>query len=852
MRTLLAVLTAAVALAPRSDAAAQSAARSPLPAVTSRDTVIIAAARHYDAGPIHRWLLGQTYRDYWIIPLRVPVLDLQTYAGGLEPIKEGGGKQTSNLRLGASDGTEYVFRPINKAGVNPPDRLRGTVVEALFRDQISAMFPAAALVAAPLVDAAGVLHATPQLAVMPNDERLGRFRERFINQLALIEAYPTKRQDGPGFRGAVDVIDSEELIPLLDSLPTNRVDERAYLAARLTDFLLGDNDRHHGNWKWARFGSGKRVQWVPIARDRDHAFHNYDGMLAKVASRIAPNLTTFDGHFADIAALSHNARTVDRRLLVSLDRTAWDSVASALQRRFTDHVIDSAVSRTPTEYRALRPPLAVKLRQRRDGLREVAGRFYDELARVVDVHATDVTDHAAVTYLDDRRVRVALSASGETYFDRTFESHDTREVRVYLHDGDDSATVRGDAESRIVVRVIGGNGDNALRDSTARQQTRLYDRGRTRGIAYGPDSLRDTLFDRRPWVNDTGAVRPPSVDFGSRVRPIAGFDGGSGLGIVPQIGVSWARSGFGREPYSTFVSVDGAYSFGIDGYRVTLFGDHRLEHSPVHVMATARMSDFEVINFHGIGNQSPREPDDYFHVDQRQWMLQPALAIALGRRESDLTVGPVVQYAVTDGPEARFIAREQPYGVGHFGQAGARMGLRYDARDNASYATRGFLVDATSSVYPALWDVEHPFTTVSASATTFVGLPLPRHPVLAFRGGGRKVWGEAPFHELAFIGGRGTVRGMDAQRYAGDASMYGTAELRVPIASVRYVLPLDVGLLGFGDAGRVYVDGDSPGGWHRVAGGGVWIGILDEGTGLSFTWTSSAEKRFLLGTGLRF
>ena len=51
------------------------------------------------------------------------------------------------------------------------------------------------------------------------------------------------------------------------------------------------------------------------------------------------------------------------------------------------------------------------------------------------------------------------------------------------------------------------------------------------------------------------------------------------------------------------------------------------------------------------------------------------------------------------------------------------------------------------------------------------------------------------------------------QRYAGDASLYGTTELRVPLAKFPFILPLDVGAIGFYDAGKVYVNGD-----RRVAG----------------------------------
>ena len=829
-----------------------ASAQRPAARVVSSDSATIAAGSYYDAGPISRFFLGNTYRDYWVKPIRVPVLNVRSYAGGLEPLKEGGGMQTLNLRFGAVDGSEFVFRVVNKASVNPPPRFRGTIGEAIYRDQVSAMFPAAAVVAAPLVEAAGVLHATPELTVMPEDPLLGKYRDHFTGQLGMIEAYPTKPEEGPGFGGAVEIINSEELIPLLDSLPNHRVDDRAFLAARLTDFLLGDTDRHLGNWKWARFGyATNRIQWLPVPRDRDHAFHNYDGALARVASKVAPALTTFGGEFADIRSLSRNARTMDRRLLAGLEKPVWDSVARALQQRITDDVIDSAVARTPGEFAALVPSFGAKLRQRRDGLFGVADKFYTELSRVVDVHATNAPDVASIVYRDGGTVDLDLRSGDVAYFRRRFDPRETKEVRVYLHDGNDSATVTGTASSRIVVRVIGGNGSNTLTDSTTLGVARLYDTGRVTGVSYGPDSLQDTLFNRRPWVRDTGAFQPPTPDAGTGFRPMAGFGGGSGLGFVPQVGLSWTRYGFARQPYATRIGLEAEYSTAIDGIRVSLIGDHRLEQSRLHFTALARVSDFEVINFHGEGNATAREPKDFFRVDQRQWLFQPAVALALGRRESDVTLGPVVQYSASS-PMGRFIDREQPYGYGNFGQAGVRLGLRYDTRDNASYATRGFLFDASTSAFPGMWDVAHPFSQVSGSATTFFQLDVPARPVLAFRGGGRKVWGEAPFHELAYIGGRGTLRGMDAQRYSGDASLYGTSEIRIPVARIRHVVPIDLGVLGFTDAGRVYVNGSSPGGWHVVAGGGLWFGVPDQATGLSVTFTSSAQKRVMLGTGLRF
>jgi hypothetical protein len=823
--------------------------------ITNTDSTAIAAATHYDAGPFKRFFLGNTYRDYWAKPVRVPELPLQTYAGGLKPLKEGGGKQTKNLRLGAADGSEWVFRPVNKAKVNLPEWYRGTVVAAIGRDQVSAMYPAAGIIAAPIVGAAGVLHVTPAFTVMPNDESLGKFRDDFINQLGTLEEYPNTPDDAPGFGGAGDIIDSEQLLPMLDSVPGTTVDARAFLRARLTDALIADLDRHHQNWKWGRFGPSETAVWVPIPRDRDHAFHTYDGFLLRLGSKFATNLTRFEGKYEPVASLSSRSRNLDQRLLAGLEKPTWDSIAADIQRRVTDAVIDSALSRTPAPYRATIPSFTAKLRQRRDGLAAYANEFYGTLAKVVDVHATDRNDRATVLYNDDGSATIVLRSGDQTYFRRRFAPAETREVRVYLHDGDDSAIVRGYAPNAIPVRIVGGNGTNQLVDSTGVRSrlVHLYDRGTVRGINYGPDSLRDTLFNRRPWVNDTGSYQPPAKDYGSNIKPKFGFGGGSGLGIVPKVGVQWTRYGFMQEPYASRVELEAEYSTRISGYRLTLLGDKRFERSRMHVMATGRMSDFDVVNFYGFGNSTEEiEPEEFYEARQRQWSFEPALAWSLIGRESDLTLGPTIQYSTTDDVADRFLSTDRPYGFGDFGQAGMRLGLRWDRRNHENYASRGFLLDASSNYFPAMWDVRHAFSTVGGSAATYLELPLPLNPVIAVRGGGKKVFGDAPFHEAAFLGGRGTIRGIDADRFAGDASLFGTTELRLPLGRIPFFIPLDIGALGFMDAGRVWMDSESPGGWHTVAGGGLWFGIIDPGTGFSLMLTNSSVKRVLIGTGLRF
>ena len=147
-----------------------------------------------------------------------------------------------------------MFRLVDKAASGVPSELHGTPVQQVLQDVVSSQNPAAAQIAAPIVEAAGVLHATATLMVMPNDPALGEFRHDFAGRLGEIEPFPNVPKDAKeGWAGASKIIDSPELLKLLNTEAKEHVDARAFLMARLTDFLINDNDRHAGQWKWARF-----------------------------------------------------------------------------------------------------------------------------------------------------------------------------------------------------------------------------------------------------------------------------------------------------------------------------------------------------------------------------------------------------------------------------------------------------------------------------------------------------------------------------------------------------------------------------------------------------------------------
>jgi hypothetical protein len=849
-------LTAALLAAGISSAAAQS------PRGAASDTVVV-AGQIYEAGSFRRWLLGDNYRDAWTTPIKVPVLDLKTFHGGLKPTKVGGGMQAKSLRLVAPDSSEYVFRQVRKTNLVLTDQYRHTVVWDIVRDEGSASHPTGAIAAAPMLDAVGVLHPTPRLYFMPDDPILGEFRKEFAGILGMIEEYPSVPKKGRAFADAENVIDSHELLAKIDSSPKNQVDARKLLTARLVDLLLGDNDRHPDNWKWARLTKG--AQWEPVSRDRDKVFVSYEGTLMSIVRFMVPSLVTFSNKYPDPSKLFANAGEFDRRLLGSLDQVVWDSVAASLMQRVTDSVIDNAVRAMPPEYAASSRAIAAKLTARRNGLRGAADRYYRELWHVAEIHGTGADDEAIVVRAADGLVSVRIqSGNNPPYFSRWFEPGETAEIRIYLHGGNDRATIEGSAAHSIKVRIIGGNGTNTFTDLSTvggrRNPTLFYDAGTVADVKYAKDTIDEKKnvdnafnhrFNRRPWVHAYGGLIPPITDRGADISPVASIHSQRGLGIYPVIGAARHVYGFRTVPYSSKMAADFAYATGSGRMRIRTELDKRFEGSDLHVPVTAGMSQFEVVQFKGFGNDVGYLRGRFYDVRQRQWAINPAIGLSFSP-VSDVSIGPIVRYTTTDSLTNRFLTQLRPYGFDNFGQAGLRLKVHLDSRYYPDTLKPRVVLDVHGSGYPAVWDVATRYESVDAVAAAFFTLPVGNKPVLALRAGGKKLWGAFPYFDAAFLGGSETLRTEERQRYAGDASLYGTTELRVPIAKFPFILPLDVGAIGFMDAGKVFVNGNAPGGWHSAVGAGFWVGYLNPGTSVNVLVRNKSDRRITTSFGFAF
>jgi hypothetical protein len=825
----------------------------------------VAIGPQYKAGGLHRALWGGDYRDVWTTPVSLEVLDLQTYAGGLTPTRTIGHGQTEALALKGRDGKDYTFRTVVKdpTGLLPVE-LQETIARKILLDQMASGHPAAHVIAPGLLQPAGILHNVPRLVIMPDDPVLGEFRAAFANKVGDIEEWGGT----PGFAGTKKTIDGEEMWKRLRQSPEVRADSRAYLKARLLDQLMGDWDRHRDQWRWAEVGGKQR--WQPVPEDRDQAFVLYEGFFNSLLRPQLPMLVQFGPRYSSLAGLTFDGWDVDKRILADLDKPVWDEVARELQGELTDAVLEAAVVRQPPEYHARnRDRLLAGLKARRDTLPVQADRFYRYINRTVDVFGTDEHERVEAHRFDNGDLELTVRAAGadgegagEPYLQRRFVPAVTKEVRVYLYGGNDKVVVTGEHHGGVLLRIIAGDGADVLDDSRG---------GGTRFSASGPQARvvagRGTHWDRRPYKEPPTAKRGewiPARDWGRLTVPRPLLTYAADYGALIGAAVTTTGYGFRKAPWSDQQTVQVVYSTGETGFRGSYLGQFRFENSPLRVGLFAAGSGIDVSRFFGQGNETTFEGDqDTYKVDQKSAHLEPSLIYGVGDNV-DVSLGVVAKYYDTDPRDNPVLKDTTFYGQGGFTELGLSARLRVDATDHRALPRRGVFASMGALFYPSVADVTDTFGSIHGQARVFLATSGELAPTLALKAGGERVFGTHPFFDSAFIGGRpafnplepggeSSVRGLPPQRYAGDGSLFGGAELYLPLTRAFLLVPGQVGISGFVDVGRVFNEGESSDRWHPGYGGGVFFASPARRNLVSFTiGRSEGRTGFYIRAGLAF
>ena len=807
------------------------------------ETRVLTANSELAAGSVHRLLLGDHYRDLWTTPFEVEVLDFSTEAGGLKPLFRVGGAQTFGLALKGADGKNYTFRSLNKdLAQNLNEQLRDSLVGRIFQDQQASMHPASNSMVPPLAKAAGVLHNVPRLVVLPDDPALGEFRELFAGRLGTIEEFPTEASDEyAGFQGATEIIKTNDIVTQWLASPEVRIDGRALLRLRLFDFFLGDWDRHANNYRWARLPG--KTAWQPLPEDRDQAFVNFQGLIPALARPFEPRQLRFEEDYPSSIGLTLQGWPIHRWFLAELDHATWIEIANDLSNRITDDVINEAVSLMPKAYMELNAnELASTLRARRDKLPRIAERIYHFINAQVDVQATDKNDRIDLRDLGDGKLAVSVSLKNEQnpYFKRQLSAGDTKSLRLYLRDGQNTVECHGLVGGAFKIDVIGNRSNDVLNgcdDAKLRfTETEELEQRKT-PLRASTNALKNVAL---PSLN----IPPESVrprDWGTSILPnyLARFD--SDDGPIAGGGFTVDRFEFGKNPFGQRHKFSAGVSLTRGAFEAKYHGVFQLWDPKLQSSLNASVSSLREADFYGFGNDTSDDgSSDFFETDQTRTTITPGLDYLM-TPELNLFGGVGFNFNSTDDDEDTLLNNLAPLGVGDFGWVNLFGGLDYDTRDKTLANGAGVRVRLQGSVSPGFFDVDDSFNSVEGEVAGFFDVG---RGSLVLRAGGKNVSGEFPFQEAAYLGGRTNHRGFDTNRFAGDASVFATAEYKLPLGEApAYLAKAKYGLSVFADVGRVFVDDDEDSDdLHPAAGVSLWASALNRLLLMSLSVAQSEDE----------
>jgi hypothetical protein len=780
---------------------------------------------------IHRWLFGENYRREWAEPVKLPVIRLSQIHGGLIPIREGGGMQSKSLRLKDKNGHEWVLRTVEKTPEKLlPDNLQGTFAVDWVDDAMSGQHPFSALIVPPLAEAAGVPHANPIIGLVVADDALGEYSKIFTGVVCLLEE---REPIGPSDN---TIKMTREVVKSYD----NRIDGEKFLRARMLDLLIGDWDRHEDQWRWATTKNGKEKLYVGVPRDRDQVFHLSEGLFPSIAALpwIYPLLDHFDGKIPHVKYSLFKTRFIKAFPDAQFSHADWMRIANEFVKAETDAVLEEALKRLPVEtYRIRHNVLFSKLKQRRDNIPAAMDEYFKFVNRIVDVRTTDKDELVTITDGDNNGMRVAINKINkngqvkDTVMNMTYHPDVTKELRLYVSGGDDKIVINT-SNTLINLRVIDSAGTKLIDVKQANRKVKVY--GPTDNIKFTGDVGRLS----KHLSNDTANNRFVPASTYNIWMPLATAGLNKDDGFLLGLGFKYTGvDGFRKLPYSTVQQLMITHSFATDAFRIKYNGEwiQAFGKADFTLQAFAQAPD-NTVNFFGRGNETVLDKTGNYRRFYRTrydiYQVDPALRWRLARGTS-ISVGPSFQFYRLDLADnaGRFITQSSKVNAYDSltinkdkAHLGAQINLESNHRDNGILPKKGYYLFVNLQGYTGLNNYSKSFVQIRPEFTYYQKINSTGSIVLSDRVGGGVSFGKPGFYQSMFLGGQGNLLGYLQNRFAGQHMVFNNLQARVKIADIAsYIIPGQLGLIGFYDTGRVWVNGEHSDKWHSGTGGGLYF-----------------------------
>ena len=829
---------------------------------------------------IYNFIWGKRYREYFGKPVSAKVGILDQMESPLTITQKGGGHQSFSARLEDEQGREYAMRGLEKNALKflrfkikglafNEENYKGTFAETAVYDFFSTTHPYMQLVINPLAASAKVNHAKTQLYFLPKQPGFELLGSEYGDQLYFIEERPNdahKNFEGynranPAIKGKIEQFESTtDVFEKLKEDEKYSLDQRAFIRARIFDMLIGDWDRHNDQWRWAQYKvSDDDIRFIPIPRDRDAAFSKFDGVAIPLIQLILPDVRFWQSYDAEIPSIkwfNGEGNNLDRAVLNKFDYSVWMEEAQSIQASMTDAVIEDAFKNIPTEVQDENAE-AIKesLKGRLQNIVKIAEVYGKRMDAIVSVHGTNKDDKFTITRLPNGKTAVTIERKlkGETnkvFYNRTFSSQDTKEIWLYGLEDDDVFIVNGeDSDHEIKVRLIGGYGKDDFNISN-KKRLKVYDwrHEKTDFKDKKPKNQLTNRYETNTWhwryFKENNNILLPAIGFRR--------DDGLYFGATD----TYTNYEFNGNPFrykhtlsANYFTQTSAIEIDYDGVFANVFPNWNLE---VGVYAT---NNGYAKNFFGAGNETTFD-DDLVDLEFNRARTEQIVG-DIGIASKYFKVKGIFETWEIEEDADRFFSAANFGGTGLLERqnyVGAELAGEYKNQDAADFPTRALYLGATLGYKSNLELENNNFGYASARLGIKQKLIASGNLVFSTLIEGKTNFGnDYFFYHAPSIGGDNGIRGFRDERFTGESYVYQTSDLNLRLGKiVTSVIPINYGVFGGFDYGRVWLDNEDSDTWHTSQGGGLWLsGLNSFGLNIGY-FTSKEGAQIQIGFGFGF
>jgi len=235
--------------------------------------------------------------------------------------------------------------------------------------------------------------------------------------------------------------------------------------------------------------------------------------------------------------------------------------------------------------------------------------------------------------------------------------------------------------------------------------------------------------------------------------------------------------------------------------------------------------------------------------------IEPMFRINISK-SSHLDFGPTFRYRNIENTQDRITEDDSSFFTSDVLDArnylGGTANYNFGYVDNAVFPTNGFgfTANATHIMEPSK---DEQVTEFSLETQLYVQLLTRPKLVFANNFGYMSSYGNRQFYHYPSLGNNKGLRGFRNERYRGSSVLYNNIDVRVKLFKwSNNFIPMDIGLLGGYDFGKIYLDDGLENPWQSSQTVGIWFELLGAMILQPYYSFNNEQNTFSLQVGFNF